>query len=189
MTDQIPGTPTATTTTTTAPTPAPTSGEPPVTPSTNAAPPTEGTTPSGQAPPALTFSEGVPQVVQEFAKSQGFNQAQLDSTVKFFNDTITQANQRAVEESYQRGKAHVESWGPNAKANIDLAKRALQVTDTNGEVTKYLKESGAANHPVVMNFLVGLGKMLQEGGFIRTNMTTPEGQKTLADKLFSSHTK
>lgn len=163
----------------------------PQTPTAPAAPAPEGSSPSAppQAPPVLVFSEGVPQAVQEFAKAQGFNQGQFDSTFKFFNDTITQANQRAVEESYQRGKAHVESWGPNAKANIDLAKRALQVTDTSGEVTKYLKDSGAANHPVVMNFLVGLGKMLQEGGFIRTNMTTPEGQKTLADKLFASHNK
>lgn len=174
------------TTQTPTPTPSETSVVPPAeTTTTPVVPPTDATV-APAAPPSLTFSEGVPQAVQEFAKAQGFNQAQFDSTFKFFNDTITQANQRALEESYQRGKAHVESWGQNAKANIDLAKRALQVTDQSGEVAKYLKESGAANNPVVMNFLVGLGKMLQEGGFIRTNMATPEGQKTLADKLFKS---
>lgn len=137
-------------------------------------------------PIELQFTEDIPAPIKEFAKTQGFSQQQFDSTFKFFNDVITQSNQRAMQESYQRGKAHVESWGEEAPHKISLAKQALQVTDKTGEVSKYLKESGAANNPVVMNFLVNLGQMLQEGGFIRSNANPIPGKKSLADKLFTT---
>lgn len=166
----------------------PTATTPPVdtqtTTSTSPVTPTPPSTPT--APIELQFDETVPEPIKNFAKTQNFSQEQFNSTFKFFNDVITQSNERAMQESYQRGKAHVESWGEEAPHKISLAKQALQVTDRSGEVTKYLRESGAANNPVVMNFLVDLGKMLQEGGFIHANANPIPGKKTLADKLFNA---
>jgi hypothetical protein len=145
------------------------------------------TTPEAQAPVELSFGEDIPVPLKEFAKNQKFSQAQFDSTFKFFNDVITQSNERAMQESYQRGKTHVESWGEEAPHKISLAKQALQLTDSTGEVAKYLKESGAANNPVVMNYLVKLGQMLQEGGFIKANANPAPGKKTLAEKLYNAN--
>lgn len=174
--------------TTPTPTPEPTTSvETPTTPVTKPSSPAAVETPV-TAPVELAFAEDVPAPIKEFAKTQGFSQAQFDSTFKFFNDVITQSNERAMQESYQRGKAHVESWGEEAPHKISLAKQALQVTDPTGEVAKYLKESGAANNPVVMNYLVTLGKMLEEGGFIRANANPIPGKKTLAEKLYNAQT-
>lgn len=153
----------------------------PVTPQAPAAPPTQA--------PALQMPDDTPAEIKEYALKSGMNQVQFEGAVKTFMEHNAKQAAAASAAQYEQGKAHIASWGENAKHNLSLAKRALQITDPQGKLAAKLKATGAANDPVVLDFLRDVGKMLQEGGFITSAKTLPPGQKSLAEKMYGgTHT-
>ena len=131
--------------------------------------------------------EGIPAVVGEFAQKNKFTQEQLDASLQFFGK-VNQANVQAQQQNLrQMGEEHLKNWGDNAQYNLQLAQRALRQNDPDGALTKVLNESGYGNHPAVLNFLYGLGRSMQEGGFLKSSTARPPGSKTAAQVLFGDN--
>ena len=93
---------------------------------------------------------------------------------------IKQAEMNSIREA---GEAHIKNWGERSKYNMNLAQRAMKQHDTDGALTKLLKETGFGNHPAVLDHFYTLGLALQEGGFLKSELKAP-GEKTRAQKLF-----
>jgi len=142
--------------------------------------PTEG----APVQPTLTFGENIHPDIQEFAKANKFSQEQFDGTFKFFGEYLNKKQSLEAMDMFEKGKAHIASWGDDAQYNLSLAKQALKATDPEGKLAARLKTTGAANDPVVLDFLASLGRMMQEGGFIKSSALPSPGKKSLAEKMF-----
>lgn len=181
----------------------------PATPSHEAAPPevseapaeTLAPTPEASAPPpeaepppeasdrseseevTYVLPEGVPQQVAEFAKQHDMTQKQLDGTLQYFGN-IKQAELASIRTA---GEAHVKNWGDKGQHNLNLARRALSQNDPDGELKTALDNSGFGNHPAVLNFLHRLGTSMQEGGFLKSAVNRPPGQKSAAQAMYGGN--
>lgn len=133
---------------------------------------------------AFKLPEGMPKELGVFANKHGFTQEQLDATLAHFNGAIESGRQAEMAALESTGAQFIQSWGEQAKGNLNLAKQALKEHDPQGVLTKALKESGYVNHPGVLGFLVSVGKLMSEGGFIKSSANAPAGDKTLAQTLY-----
>ena len=153
------------------------------------APPQEGE-PVARAvpkPDEYVLPEGMPEELRQVAHDLDYTQEQLDGSLKEFANYAN--GMRAVEMNalHEMGQTHIKNWGDSAETNLTLARQALKQNDPDGKMAKVLKTSGYANHPVVLDFLLGIGRSMQEGGFLTTAVKRPPGQKTLAQALFPNH--
>jgi len=128
--------------------------------------------------------EGVPSDIAKLAEELGFTQEQLDGSLAKY-DEIAKATQLAEYEAIRKeGESLVREWGDNAKANLTLVRRALQVNDPTGELADALNATGFGNHPAVLRYLLNVGKSLNEGDFVSGDTNTPQPKKTAAQVLF-----
>jgi len=155
------------------------------------APPADSDVPPPKVDPAPTsepvsykLPEGIPPEIGEFAKSQKFTQAQLDATLQQFGGIMQASEQKRGEALRQLGEAHLKNWGDQAKHRLGLAKRALAQNDPEGKLAKALNESGYGNHPAVLDFLYNLGKGMREGGFLKSAVHRPPGEKSAAQAMY-----
>lgn len=128
--------------------------------------------------------EGAPTQLGEFAHANNMTQEQLDATVNTFGGYIS--NTRKMEKLNLRaaGEQKLKDWGDNSKYNLTLAKRALKQNDPEGKMTKALNDSGYGNHPAVLDFLFTIGQSMKEGGFLKSAVNRPPGQKTMAQTMY-----
>lgn len=78
----------------------------------------------------------------------------------------------------------MQSWGSDAKYNLQLAKQALKQVDGGGELSAILKQTGYAGHPAVIKFMYQVGRAMREGGFLKSTMQGIPGKKTAAQILY-----
>jgi hypothetical protein len=134
-----------------------------------------------------TLPKGVSKKVAELAAKNGLTQAQLD----LFINQETTAQKRQVDAQKRTlkmlGQKEMESWGEDKDVKVNLAKRALQQTDSTGELTKLLRNSGYANHPVILRYFAAQGQNLKEGGFLKSKHNSPLAKKTHAAVLFPNN--
>jgi hypothetical protein len=139
-------------------------------------------------PEDYKLPEGITREVADFAHKNKLTQEQLDSTLTQFGEVIKQESQKEQQALRSLGEAQLKNWGDRADYNLTLAKRALKQNDPDGSLTKALNDTGYGNHPAVLNFLFNLGKTMQEGGFLKSNLSAP-GTQSLAEKMFGkTHT-
>ena len=131
----------------------------------------------------LKLPTEIPQSIRDMFKVGKFTQEQADGALNMFKTQVTQIRQAEKADLVKKGQEHIKSWGEAASSNLALAKRALQVTDPTGALTKSLVNTGMNNSPVVLDYLLSVGKMLREGGFI-TSVAPPPGQKSAAQKRY-----
>jgi hypothetical protein len=155
--------------------------------------PQEKTAEPGDKPPVervvpevdgYKLPEGIPAEVKQFAKDNEFTQAQLDATLTKFGGMLQSSKEAEAVALRELGEAQLEKWGDNAKTNLSLAKKALAQNDPDGSLTKALNASGWGNHPAVLTFLYNIGKSMQEGGYLKSAVNRPAGQKTLAQTMY-----
>lgn len=132
------------------------------------------------SPGEYTLPEGVPPSIAEFAHNNDMTQEQLDNTLTEFSKFVTAERNSEQEFMLQEGQKVVDSWGESKNQNLNLLKRALNYYDPEGEVAKALDTTGYGNHPVMLNFLLRMGKDLLEGGFISTTPADPDSRKKSA---------
>jgi hypothetical protein len=128
--------------------------------------------------------EGVPAEVGQFANDNNMTQEQLDATLTHFGGVISASKAAEAEAMRSLGEAQLAKWGDQADHNLSLAKRALAQNDPDGSLTKALNESGWGNHPAVLTFLHKIGVSMQEGGFLKSAVNRPPGQKTAAQAMY-----
>lgn len=126
-----------------------------------------------------TFPKGVPADFGKFANSLDMTQEQADGVLKAHTG-MKQAEMQAVREA---GEAHVKNWGDRADYNMNLAKRAMKQHDPEGKLTELLNTTGFGNHPTVLEYFFTVGKGLQEGGFLKSELKAP-GEKTRAQRMY-----
>lgn len=179
---------------------------PPVTPGVGTPPgsaspaptPPATTTPDGTITPlarvvpeadAYVLPPEAPAALRQWAKTNDFTQAQLDTTLAQFQTAVADMKTAEMTALQTQGNAHVESWGEAKTENLGLAKAALLQMDPEGKLKGMLKETGYANHPVVLEFLKDLGRNLREGGFLTTPVSLSTGGKpvTAAQSMFGKN--
>lgn len=149
-----------------------------------AAAPTERVVPAADG---YTLPEGVPQELGQFANQHGFTQEQLDATLTQMGQYMQNTRQAELQALRGLGEAHLKNWGDRAQYNLSLAKRALAQNDPDGELSKALDASGYGNHPAVLNFLQRVGESMKEGGFLKTAINRPPGEKTAAEAMYGEN--
>lgn len=131
-----------------------------------------------------TMPDGMPPEMGVFANEHGFTQGQLDATLKQFGDVVTASKQNEFNAMKKAGEDFVETWGDRKDFNLSLARRALKQNDPDGTLKTALDESGYGNHPAVLGFLHKLGVSMQEGGYLKSAVNRPPGQKTVAQTMY-----
>lgn len=110
-------------------------------------------------------------VVRDFAKKNHFTNPQAQALVNFLADRLTH-EETARREFVQSGTEELAKvWGANADRNIALAVRAVKQADPSGALMKALEETGAENHPAVVQLFFRLGKQWIEDGLIAGDST------------------
>ena len=138
-------------------------------------------------PSEYELPEGIPDNVRIFANEHGFTQDQLNATLQQFGGYIHGMRQAEQQSLRQMGEAHLKNWGPDAKNKLALAKAAVRQNDPDGKLMEALNTSGWGNHPDVLNFLYNIGKSMQEGGFIKSNVPRKPGEKTAAQAMYGEN--
>lgn len=131
-----------------------------------------------------TLPEGVPTQIAEFANKNDMTQEQLDTSLQFFGKISQGTREAEVQAVRSAGEAHVKNWGEASKANLSIARRALAQNDPEGVLKKTLDSTGFGNHPAVLDFLLNIGKSMQEGGFLKSAVNRTPGQKTAAQSMY-----
>lgn len=133
-----------------------------------------------------TLPDGIPPQFGQFAHQNDMTQAQLDNSLQVFGQ-VQQAQKDAELTAIENaGTELLKTWGDEATYNVNLAKRALAQNDPEGHLAEALKTSGYGNHPAVLNFLKKVGSSMKEGGFLKGNVNTPPGKKTLAQSMYGT---
>jgi hypothetical protein len=178
-----------------APTETPT--EPPAAPTTEKTEtPGSSSDASGEAPPErvvpaadeYVLPEGVDKKFGAIANKLGYTQDQLDNTLKAFGDVVSNSRDIERRSILKEGSELVNSWGEQKKTNLTTIKTGLEAIDPEGSLKTVLQASGYDNHPAVLSALLRVGKSLEEGGFINSNLNVPRG-KTIAEKMYPSMVK
>jgi len=143
--------------------------------------------PERTAPKAADYKlpEGAPDV-REWAAANDMTQEQLDASLSQFGKVMQETTEAQAQNLRQMGEQHLQKWGDEAKYNLNLAKQALSANDPDGSLKQALNESGYGNHPAVLEFMFKVGKSMEEGGFIKSNIKAPQGNKSAAQVLFGN---
>ena len=135
-------------------------------------------------PDQYVLPEGMPDELRQFAFDNEMTQKQLDGTMNKFAQYVTGMDQAKLSSLKLAGQAHIKNWGEHGKENVALIEQALVQNDPTGALTKALNESGYNYHPAVLNFLFQIGRSMQEGGYLKSAVHIPAGQKTVAQTLY-----
>ena len=128
--------------------------------------------------------EGIPRHVADFASNNDMTQEQVDSTLKQFGGYLKSGDMAQKTKLRTEGEAHVESWGSEKESNLSIVRRTLRQNDPDGTLRKALDETGYGNSPVVLDFVLKVGKYMQEGGFLKSAVNKPAGKKSAAQAMF-----
>lgn len=166
-------------------TPPATAETPPATPPGEETPPTERIVPAADG---YTLPKGLSPDIGRFANENGFTQEQLNGSLAYFSQVITNSTEaqetKRLTELRAEADAHLLTWGENKDYNLNLVKRALGQNDKEGKLTEFLNTSGYANFPPVLDFLLNIGVSMKEGGFLKSAVHTPPGETTAATAMF-----
>ena len=133
---------------------------------------------------AYVLPEGIPKEIGQFAKDNDMTQKQLDSTLAKFGSLI-QGNNEATQAALRvDGEQHVQEWGDKSQYNLSLVRRSLKQLDSEGTLAKALDTSGYGNHPAVLDFLKNVGEVMQEGGYLKSEVNVPQKQRDMAHILY-----
>jgi hypothetical protein len=133
------------------------------------------------------LADGMPKHLAQFASDNDMTQTQLDNTIEQFRTYITAGEKGKQTMLLNEGKAHVRTWGKQAKGNMSVVRRALKQNDPDGTLKKVLDSSGYGNHPAILDFLLSIGTSMQEGGFLKSDVNIPPGKKSAAQVIFGDN--
>ena len=115
--------------------------------------------------------DNAPTNVRDFAEKMGYTQDQLDGTLAYFGKYI-ETVQQATRDAIHSGRDQLyESWGEDKAVNLNLANKALEAMDPDGDIGEILTQSGFHEHPAVLKAFANFGRKMQEGGFIESSDT------------------
>ena len=120
----------------------------------------------------------VPDAVKKMAFENKLTQDQFSATLNTFGQYMQAQRMAEAEQLKQQGVEFIKTeWGDKAEYNLNIARRALQTVDKEGELKQLLDQTGFGNHPAVLKFFANLGRDLQEGGYLRGELKRPAGAK------------
>lgn len=125
-----------------------------------------------------------------FAKELGFSNEQAQKAVSLVEEAVLEhktaeletVNQLRDVEWPKQAKEDKEIGGENFKANVEIAKRALNKFASK-ELNKLLKETGMGNHPEVLRVFVKIGKAMDDDSLVLGSTATGK-EKDLADVFY-----
>ena len=129
-------------------------------------------------PEGVQADEEVMGSFKDIAKEAGLKQEDAQKLVDLAADMM----QKQADSIYESHKKAVEDWGKQAEAdeelkgnfkeNVGLAKKALDQFGSK-ELTEFLNETGAGNHPEVIKAFYRIGKAISEDKFIEGKRGDP----------------
>lgn len=186
--------------------PAPAEGKPAEQPATESllfsddtkTPPAEVKPPAGapekyefKAPEGTTYD---PQVIEDFsaaAKEANLTQDAAQKLIAKMAPAIAQRQQAQIDavqrQWVEASRADKEFGGDKLKANLSIAKRAMETFASPGLV-ELLKDSGLGNHPEVIRHFIKVGTSISEDGHV-TGSPGPQAVQyndfaSIADALY-----
>lgn len=123
--------------------------------------------PPQEIPESYTLPEGMSAKMGDWAKENGFTQAQLDNVLKLQEDfRVYQAN--VANKVYTDGRKQLfDSWGENKDANLKIAESVLSAVPSGQKLAQVLKQTGEGGNPLIIGFLHEVGSFLKEGGYLK----------------------
>lgn len=138
-----------------------------------------------EAPEGRSFDPELIAKFGELAGELGLSNEGANKLVNGMSQMLEQKQQHAIEQVQQgwieSAKADSEFGGDALNASLGHAKKALDAFGT-PELTAFLNETGAGNHPEVIRAFVKIGRMLSEDGLVKGSASTPE--RSITDILY-----
>lgn len=120
-------------------------------------------------------------------KELGLDQKQAEGLVQFFAQTRLNEVQSATEALTARQEewrgAIKSEWGSNYDSNIAVAAKAVALGGD--ELRQALDETGAGDHPAVVNFFHKVGQQLSEDGFAGEGDKPAPSKTPLEKRLYN----
>ncbi len=132
-----------------------------------------------------TLPEGTHQGYGEVFNKMDLTQDQADSIIKM-DAARTEVEATALR---QAGQAHIDNWGDVKDTNLNLAKRGMEHFDPTGQLKTVLNETGYGNDPRLLEMFFQFGQRMEEGGFLKSEVNVPQGQRSAADVLYGNQEK
>ena len=158
-----------------------------------AAPPQPG--PEGEQPQAVErivpegsgykLQEGTPAELGNVFNKLDMTQEQADGVIQL-DQFRNKANAEALRSA---GEAHVKEWGDKAETNMNLAKRGMNHFDPTGQLKQRLNETGLGNDPQLLEMFYQFGQRMEEGGFLPSEVNTPNQPLSAAQTLYGNQGK
>ncbi len=115
------------------------------------------------------------------ANLSGEGMGKLLSVFQAQQQAITKAETAIQEEATNK---ILESWGDNRQQNLAQANTLIQTFDESGDMTKLLNQTGAGNHPAVVEFIHNIASAMTEDGFLQVKSAAPQAKKSAANVLY-----
>lgn len=112
--------------------------------------------------------EGVSEDFRQVVHKLGLTQEGVNELMEYANKESQKSSEQLEQANLKELNKLLDNWGDKADYNLQLARRALATFDTHDhQMSKLLKNSGASNNPVIVQFLHNLGKMLEESPYLK----------------------
>jgi hypothetical protein len=138
-----------------------------------------------EAPEGKSFDPELIAKFGELAGELGLSNAGANKLVNDMSLLLEKKQQQAVQQVQnawiERAKADAEFGGEALKENLGYAKRALDTFGT-PELTAFLNQTGAGNHPEIIRTFVKVGRMLGEDGVVKGNVSA--SSRSITDILY-----
>ncbi len=142
----------------------------------------ERTVPEGKD---YQFAAGTPAELGNVFNKLDMTQEQADGVIKL-DQVRDKANAEALRTA---GEAHVKEWGDQAEGNMNLARRGMSHFDPTGQLKKVLNETGYGNDPRLLEMFYQFGQRMEEGGFLPSEVNTPNQPLSAAQTLYGNQGK
>lgn len=132
--------------------------------------------------------KGWPDSIKEMAEKGSMTQDQLTQTVNYFSGYFNDLNKATVTQLKEAGKKFIETWGDDSEYNLGKAKQAVDYINEqigDNKFVDYLKKSNQQHHPIMIDALLHVSNLMQEGSFIPSNVNRSGTKgKTLAQLMY-----
>lgn len=121
-----------------------------------------------------TLPEGTPAEFGQLANSLGYTQEQADGTFQALGGYVNAISEGERNANVEAGQAYIAGLGEESTAILGDAKKGLEYIDEDGSLKDMLQNSNGYDfNPAILKSLAKVGKMLQEGTFVKGNGNNP----------------
>ena len=146
--------------------------------------------PAGPPPEGYAIPDGLPkEMVSTKAKELGLSQDKLNGLLALQKEINAHVAQQQFEANESGLQKLMTTWGDKAPGTTQAIRKVMTIGDPDGTMTKFLKDTGSHNHPLVIGFLANIARgLMGEDAFIPPSGTPPPRATTREERMYPSMT-